>query len=577
MEENIYIKEKNLENHPNKLNIEQLKISVEQMENCICRIKCLKEGHGTGFFLVIPVLDEWNLSLRVLMTNFHVLEKNEIMGKTIDISINDGKYDYKIKIDDSRKIYSNEKYDVTIIEIKKEDGIKKNSFLEIDNQIFEKNSYEKYIRQPIYLLHYPKGIEVEKSDGILGNIDENYEQIQHFCSSSPGSSGGPIINLKNQKVIGIHKGAARQGKDYNYGTYLKLPIEEFNKIFNSKEKDNKDNNNKKIDNFKNNDKNNEGNNKNKNIKNDVIKENINNEVSKINLNNISNDIIKDENIINNINCICRIEMEVNIKDKLKYITGMCLLCNISSKNMKVLITYNHIINIDILNNEKKLVYINNNNESKEINMKKNRYKYTNEELDITIIEIFEDEENKNNFIEIDKYINSRDYKDEEIYLIEYNKRKIKYINDKIKEKKNEYYICNKNNCFEGIIILKENLKLIGIIKNNENNTEYVSINILINKINYIKSIYEIKKEDIGKEIQIINNMNFWKDKNEEIEEKIKVIINGEILKILKYQFNEEGLYTIYIMSDKLLTNMSYMFFECSRLKELNLSHLKLKK
>ena len=80
MEEDIYIKEKDLENHPNKMNKEQLKISVEQMENCICRIKCLKEGHGTGFCLVIPVLDDWNLSLRVLMTNFHVLEKNEIMG-----------------------------------------------------------------------------------------------------------------------------------------------------------------------------------------------------------------------------------------------------------------------------------------------------------------------------------------------------------------------------------------------------------------------------------------------------------------------------------------------------------------
>ena len=58
--------------------------------------------------------------------------------------------------------------------------------MEIDNQIFGKNSYEKYIRQLIYLQHYPKGIEVEKSDGILGNIDENYKQIQHFCSSSPG-------------------------------------------------------------------------------------------------------------------------------------------------------------------------------------------------------------------------------------------------------------------------------------------------------------------------------------------------------------------------------------------------------
>ena len=62
--------------------------------------------------------------------------------------------------------------------------------------------------------------------------------------------------------------------------------------------------------------------------------------------------------------------------------------------------------------KKKITYINNDNENKDINMEKNRYKYTKEELDITIIEIFNDEENINNFIEIDKYINSRDYKDE---------------------------------------------------------------------------------------------------------------------------------------------------------------------
>ena len=237
-----YSEEKDLKNYPNKMNKEQMKISVKQMENCICSIKCLDGGFGTGFFLILPILDKWNSSLTALITNYHVLKKNSIMGKTINFWINDGRLEYKIKIDDSRKIYSNEKYDVTIIEIKEDDGIKKNSFLEIDNQIFEQNSYEKYRKQPIYLLHYPKGIEVEKSDGIIGIIDENNEEIKHYCSTSPGSSGAPIINLKNQKVIGIHKGAPTKGEEYNYGTYLKLPIEEFNEFLNQKEINNSKNN-----------------------------------------------------------------------------------------------------------------------------------------------------------------------------------------------------------------------------------------------------------------------------------------------------------------------------------------------
>ena len=242
-------------------------------------------------------------------------------------------------------------------------------------------------------------------------------------------------------------------------------------------------------------------------------------------NNEKNSIQNNENItiINDfkINCICKIQMEINVNDEDKLISGFGFLCNINSKNMKALITYNHIINLDILNNAEKLIYVNNDNEDKEINMKTNRYKYTNEELDITVIQIFDNEDSTNNFIEIDKFINSRDFEAEEICLVEveYNKKKktIRYLGDKIIEKKNDYFICNANHSCEGIIILRENSKLIGIIKKNEKDKEkmYLSINILINKINYILCTYDILKEEIGKEIQIINNVdNDGENKNE---------------------------------------------------------------
>ena len=107
---------------------------------------------------------------------------------------------------------------------------KNDSFLERDSQIFEEKSKDKFRKRAIYVLYYPKGIDIEKYDGTISNIDENYYQMEHFCSSSPGSSGGPLFYLKNQKVIGIHKGEAKKGKEYNYGTFLKLPIEEFNEI-----------------------------------------------------------------------------------------------------------------------------------------------------------------------------------------------------------------------------------------------------------------------------------------------------------------------------------------------------------
>ena len=70
----------------------------------------------------------------------------------------------------------------------------------------------------------------------------------HKCSTEPGSSGCPIINIDNNKVIGIHKGAYSKG-DFNLGTILREPIEKFKDI-NLKIKNNKNqfnsNENKKI-------------------------------------------------------------------------------------------------------------------------------------------------------------------------------------------------------------------------------------------------------------------------------------------------------------------------------------------
>ena len=151
------------------------------------------------------------------------------------------------------------------------------------------------------------------------------------------------------------------------------------------------------------------------------------------------------------------------------------------------------------------------------------------------------------------------------------------MNGIIIKKNNNNYICNIKSINNGIILLNFNSKLIGIIKENNNSNnliEFIPMNIIINNINYIKCIYEIKKDDLGKDIQILNNKRWLDDdiKNEEILNKMKVIINGEIKSnILTYNFNKEGLYNIYITYNHLITNMSYIFFDCSSLKEINLS------
>ena len=280
--------------------------------------------------------------------------------------------------------------------------------------------------------------------------------------------------------------------------------------------------------------------------------------------------VENKDNINIIDYAIRFEMEIKLNENDKYTSGIGILCNIPSKNIKALITYNHMLNLDFLNKgEKMTLYIN--KKEYEINIKMNRYKYTNEDLDITIIEILSADKIKN-FIEIDKFINSRNYTDSNIISIYLNKEKqLDLMDGIITEKIDENYLCNIESIKEGIILLKENSKLLGILKENNNKVHIIPINIIINKINFIKCIYEIKKENIKKDINIINNKDYFEE-NEEIKKEINFIINGEIKSnILTYKFDKEGNYLIYIISHNLLSNMSYLFCKCFTLKEINLS------
>ena len=122
-----------------------------------------------------------------------------------------------------RIIYYNEEYDTTIIELKEEDNIKE--YLELDDNIFKDNEKVFYEGESIYIIQYPNGKEACVSYGILNRINDY--NIIHICSTNYGSSGSPILNLKNNKVIGIHKGAPNDSKNFNYGTLLKYPLNDF--------------------------------------------------------------------------------------------------------------------------------------------------------------------------------------------------------------------------------------------------------------------------------------------------------------------------------------------------------------
>ena len=150
------------------ISLPKQKVITRQTEKCVCKIH-IDGNNGTGLFAKIPYQ---NHLLTVLITNNHVLKANDILeNKIITFSINNNiKY---IKIDKERKIYTNENYDTTIIEIREElDNLKGViEYLEIDD-IISKYIKEKgknisndhfnniYKNESLYVLNYLGGKEL---------------------------------------------------------------------------------------------------------------------------------------------------------------------------------------------------------------------------------------------------------------------------------------------------------------------------------------------------------------------------------------------------------------------------------
>jgi len=219
------IEEKYLEDYPIPITLDNTEIIISQMQKSICKIYMDNGAKGTGFFCRVPYPDK-NHYINCLVTNNHVIdEPNLDKNKSIELSINNSKIEKMIKIG-NRRVYTNKLYDTTIIEIFEEkDDIK--DFLDIDFDLNGEILKNQYTNKSIYILQYPKNEKVSVSYGIIKNIDlsNNYD-ILHLCSTDIGSSGSPIFNMLNNKIIGIHKGASNT-KQFNKGTLLFFPLKEF--------------------------------------------------------------------------------------------------------------------------------------------------------------------------------------------------------------------------------------------------------------------------------------------------------------------------------------------------------------
>ena len=211
----------------------------------------------------------------------------------------------------------------------------------------------------------------------------------------------------------------------------------------------------------------------------------------------------------------------------------------------------------------------------EIDLEKERFKLTNKELDFTVIEILE-EDKIQNFLKI----NNENYdKEEAIFSYQYaGGVKLGFSFGKIIEKQNyllRYDVGTKGGSSGSPLLLMKNTKVIGLHKGaiidekKEKTNIGVPIELIVKKISFIKCTYEISDYNFT---QIINNTD-GVEFNKEIEIKIKIINHGKEEKLIfKKKFDKTGIYTIYFGIDENLKDLSFLFNNCSSLKEIDFSH-----
>ena len=278
------------------------------------------------------------------------------------------------------------------------------------------------------------------------------------------------------------------------------------------------------------------------------------------------------------NCICKICQNG------KKGTGFFCKIPFPDKNnlLNVLITNNHVLNQNDIEDNKiiKLIMYNkeeNKNMKKEIIMDESRKRYTfindKEGVDITIIEIRPNQDNINNYLEIEDEILELECNRESIYILHYPKEKklVSYglINDIIENKKINHY-CNTEEGSSGSPILSlNNNKIIGVHYGGSHNKTInygTYIKYIINEFNNkykneINLIYYTEEEN---EFNIFGDIFVENNKN-----NIDLIINGIKNNLIGKCKLKKGENKIKLIINNKITNLEYMFYNCSCLKNID--------
>ena len=194
------------------------------MKHSICYL-CYNKWSDNGFFCKIPYKGKL---LKTLIVCNHSINEEVITLNDIKISFNNQKYTLELHGGTDRIIYSSKEYDVTFIEIKDEDNLKFVQFLELDDFLLEERYPLLKYKSSVYIPHYYLGGSgVCVSYGLIHSISGDDNILRIIINTAPNSSS-PILNVNNNKVVGIKLGKSKFS-EFNIGRPLKQPIIEFNR------------------------------------------------------------------------------------------------------------------------------------------------------------------------------------------------------------------------------------------------------------------------------------------------------------------------------------------------------------
>ena len=303
-------------------------------------------------------------------------------------------------------------------------------------------------------------------------------------------------------------------------------------------------------------------------------------------------------------CLTNFETEINgITNNNGLGTGF--FCNLNNSYIpfkKALFTNNHILNKDSISQGKKIKIIYKQNPVI-IEMTNKRKAFTNEKLDYTCIEIF-DEDEIANFFDIDNSVinNKSSLEDQELFVLQFNETKnLLFSSGKILHIKNNIMIHSAvtSKGSSGSPLIRRNRNefnyIVGIHFGTLRNHKYYNLatsfdnilNDLKNKIietSQIKIVAHIKIPESNYKARIIcSTENAEKDydfklensmiKNEEEIKKCLIFIDKQKIDFTYYYtFPNPGTYEIIYIFHNLVNATNLMFYRCKEINDLDLSN-----